>query len=422
MDSSYQKSTLPNGLRIVTERVPHVRSICMGVWLEVGSRDETSETNGIFHFIEHMLFKGTGRRSARQIAESLESVGGSLNGFTSREKTCYQARILDEHLPLAVDVLSDLVLHPRLDPQDLEREKRVVKDEIRDLEDTPSDYIDERIAANIWHDNTLAFPIIGTPETVSRFTQKILRAHLRGHYRPENMVVAAAGNLDHKKLFQEVERVFCFQNGSPAMNRRSSAFNPSGRLEIIPRKVKQLHLCLGGLAYPYGHPRKYALLVLNTVLGDGMSSRLFQNVREKKGLAYTVCSYLGFTSDTGLFNIYMATDPGKSRRAFKAILQELDLVRERGLREAELRHAKAQLKGRLMLGLESMSARMARLAQQEMLLDAPMSLDETKEHIDAVSAEEVKEVAQELFQRRRLSLVAIGPAQKSFFRIENLWR
>ncbi|MCK4273070.1 insulinase family protein [bacterium] len=398
-----------------------MRSVCMGVWVEVGSRDESPQTRGIFHFIEHMLFKGTKHRSARQIAESLESVGGGLNGFTSREKTCYLARILDEHLPLAVDVLCDLVQNPRFDPQQLEREKLVVEDEIRDLEDSPADYIDERITTCVWRRNALGFPIMGSPETVARFTSEMLRAQLASCYTSENIVVSAAGNLDHQELVKEVEKAFSFPTGSSNVSRRNSVFDSTGQLEVLPREIKQLHLCLGGLAYPYAHPGKYALLILNTVLGDGMSSRLFQNVREKRGLAYAVYSSLDLASDTGFFQIYLATDPGKSRQAFAAVIQELDLIRERGLRKEELNHAKAQLKGRLMLGLESMGARMTRLAQQEILLGASMSLDETQERIDAVSAEQVQKVAQELFRRRRLSMVAIGPIQKDLFRAEDLY-
>ncbi len=420
MQSSYQKSILPNGLRIVTEHVPHVRSVCLGLWVEAGSRDENPQTNGISHFLEHMVFKGTRRRNACQIAESLESVGGGLNGFTSRETTCYRARILDEHLPLAVDVLSDLVLHPRLDPEELEKEKRVVDDEIRDLEDSPTEYAEERFAALVWRGDPLGFPIIGTPRTVAGFTRKGLRGHLRDFYRADNTVVAAAGNLDHEGLVEEVRKNLRFQDPPPRISRVQSCFPDRGQVEVLPRDIKQLHLCLGGSAYPYEHPRKYAMLVLNTVLGDGMSSRLFQNVREKKGLAYAVFSYLGLLSDAGLFNIYLATDPGKSKQALEAVLDELDLLRDEGLRGSELEHTKAQLKGRLMLGLESMSARMVRLAQHEMLLGAPVSLDETEARIDAVSGVEVQEVAQELFQRAKLSLVALGPAHEDGFSVEDI--
>jgi len=296
----------------------------------------------------------------------------------------------------------------------------VVEDEIRDLEDSPAESIEERFVSIVWRGNSLGRPIIGTPGTVARFTQKRLKSHIRNFYRPDNMVVAAAGNLNHQKFLEDVERTFRFPDQSVVKSRRRSSFDASGQLAVFPEKIKQAHLCLGGLAYPYEHPLKYALLVLNTVLGDGMSSRLFQNVRERKGLAYAVFSSLGLLSDTGLFHIYMATDPNKSREAFKEVLQQLDLLRSEGLRENELMHAKAQLKGRLMLALESMCARMSRLAQQEILLGAPISLDETEARIDAVSADEVQKVALDLFHRRRLSAVAIGPVQKDIYRIEDL--
>jgi len=415
MKSSYQKSILPNGLCVVSERVAHVRSVSIGVWIRVGSRDESPASNGIFHFLEHMLFKGSRRHSARQIAESLESVGGSLNGFTSREQTCYQARILDEHIPLALDILSDLVLDPRLDPVEVEREKQVVADEIRDLMDSPADYVDERLTSLIWRGHPLGRPISGTMETVSGFTSRQLRHRLRKWYRPENIVVAAAGNLHHNRFADQIEKYFRFRPGKPVSGRRSSRFPRSGAVDLIRRKGLQLHLSIGGLAYPYGHPGKYALLLLNTVLGEGMSSRLFQNLRERQGLAYAVHSFLGLASDTGLFGCYLATEPSKADRALVGVLRELDDLRENGLRGDELDHGKAQLKGYLMLGLESMSARMVRLAQQEIHLGRSVSLDETLARIEGLQADDVMRAARDLLRRDRFSLAVIGPLRKNQF-------
>jgi len=420
MKSSYQKSVLPGGLCVVSERVPHVRSVSIGVWIRAGSRDESPASNGIFHFLEHMLFKGSRRRSARQVAESLESVGGSLNGFTSREQTCYQARILDEHIPLALDVLSDLVLYPRLDPAELEREKQVVADEIRDLLDTPADYVDERLASLVWRDTPLGRPISGTLKTVSGFTPRQLRYRLRRWYRPEKMVVAAAGNLQHDRFTDAVMRFFRFNPGDPASPRRGSRYCTSGRVEVLPRKGLQLHLCVGAPAYSYGHPNKYALLLLNTILGEGMSSRLFQNLRERQGIAYTVHSFLGMASDTGLIGCYLATEPAKAGRAFDGIMRELDDLRQNGLRKEELDNGKAQLKGHLMLGLESMSARMIRLAQQEIHLGQSVSLDDTLARIEAVDSDAVMQAAGELLRRDRLSLAIIGPVRKNQFRRSDL--
>ncbi len=420
MKSSYQKSILPGGLCVVSERVPHVRSVSIGVWIRVGSRDESPASNGIFHFLEHMLFKGSRRRSARQIAESLESVGGALNGFTSREQTCYQARILDEHIPLALDVLSDLVLNPRLDPQEVEREKHVVADEIRDLMDSPSDYVDDRLAELVWRGHPMGRPISGTLDTVSGFTSRQLRYRLRKWYRPEGMVVAAAGNLHHQRFADAVERFFRLTRKAPISSKRGSAFPTSGAVEVLTRKGLQLHLSLGGPAYPYDHPNKYALLLLNTVLGEGMSSRLFQNLRERQGIAYAVHSYLGMASDTGLIACYLATEPAKAERALAGMVRELDDLRENGLRLEELDHGKAQLKGHLMLGLESMSARMIRLAQQEIHLGRSVSLDETLARIEAVDTDDVMRVAGDLLRRERLSLAVIGPVRKNQFRRSDL--
>jgi predicted Zn-dependent peptidase len=420
MKSSYQKSILPGGLCVVSERVPHVRSVSIGVWIRVGSRDESPASNGIFHFLEHMLFKGSRRRSARQIAESLESVGGSLNGFTSREQTCYQARILDEHVPLALDVLSDLVLDPRLDPQEVGREKQVVADEIRDLMDSPSDYVDERLAALVWRDHPMGRPISGTLDTLSGFTPRQLRYRLRKWYRPDNIVVAAAGHLHHQRFADDVERFFHFRSEKPVSFKRRSDFSESGEVEVLPRKGLQLHLSVGAPAYPYGHPNKYALLLLNTILGEGMSSRLFQNLRERQGIAYAVHSFLGLTSDTGLIGCYLATEPAKGKRALAMMVRELDDLRKDGLRKEELNHGKAQLKGHLMLGLESMSARMMRLAQQEIHLGRSVSLDETLACIEAVGNDEVLQAAGQLLARDRLSLAVIGPVRKNQFQRSDL--
>jgi predicted Zn-dependent peptidase len=420
MKSSYQKSILPNGLSVISERVPHVRSVSIGVWIRVGSRDESPASNGIFHFLEHMLFKGSRRRSARQMAESLESVGGALNGFTSREQTCYQARILDEHIPLALDVLSDLVLNPRLEPHEVEREKQVVGDEIRDLMDSPSDYIDERLASLVWRGNTLGMPISGTLETISRITSRQLRSRLNSWYRPQRMVVAAAGNLHHAGFVDDVERFFRFGKERKMAVKRSSTFHDSGQVDVVSKKGMQIHLCVGGLAYPYDDPRKYALLLLNTILGDGMSSRLFQNLREQQGLAYTVHSLLSLASDTGLMGIYLATDPSRATHAFQGVMQELDDVREKGVNRDELKHGQAQLKGQVMLGLESMSARMARLAQQEIHLREMVSLDETLARIEAVDIDQIHEVARDVLRRERLSLAIIGPVRKGAFKRADL--
>jgi predicted Zn-dependent peptidase len=420
MKSSYQKSILPNGLCVVSEQVSHVRSASIGVWIRVGSRDESPTSNGIFHFLEHMLFKGSRRRSARQIAESLESVGGALNGFTSREQTCYQARVIDEHIPLALDVLSDLVLNPRLAPKEVERERQVVGDEIRDLMDSPSDYVDERLASLVWRGGPLGMPISGSLDTIAGFTSRQLRSRLNSWYRPERMVVAAVGHLHHARLVDHADKFFRFDQGKTAAGRKKSGFPARGAVEILSRKGLQLHLCMGGLAYHYGHPHKYALLLLNTILGEGMSSRLFQNLRERQGLAYAVHSFLTMASDTGLIGLYLATEPAKAARALQSVLHELDDLRQKGISEGELEHGKAQLKGHLMLGLESMSARMVRLAQQEIHLGKMVTLDETLTRIETVSADEVQQVAQDLLRRERLSLAVIGPVRKNLFKRSDL--
>jgi predicted Zn-dependent peptidase len=406
--TEYKKTVLSNGLRIVTERIPHVRSVALGIWIATGTRDEAEKDNGISHFVEHMVFKGTGRRSAREIAESLESVGGHLNAFTSKEVTCFYAQFLDEHLPIAVDVLSDLVTDPRFDEEEIRKEKQVVLEEINNVEDTPEDLIHERFQRNLFPNHPLGFSTLGTRETVSRFARDDLIRYMRRNYTLDRVVVAASGNVDHHDLINLVGSTL---DPLPQVSTREVDPPPATgvNFHIEEASILQAHLCVGTSSFPYEDPRKFALLVLNTLLGGGMSSRLFQTIREEYGLAYTVYSFLDFMLDTGVFGIYVGTDKDKVDACLELIHQELQALRTAPVPAHELERTKSQLKGSLMLALESTSGRMNRLAKMEMYVRSYYTLDDIIKRIDSVSQSDILGVAGELLDRGRLHTTILKP-------------
>lgn len=406
----YRKTVLPNGIRIVTEQVGHVRSIAVGVWLEVGSRDEDAANNGISHFLEHMVFKGTRNYSANRIARSLEAVGGYLNAFTTKEHTCFYARILDDQLPRAMDILSDLIQHPTFDPRELEKEKTVVLEELKNIEDDPDDLIHEYFDRNLYPKHPLGYPIIGKAENIRRFDRRSLVRYIRNFYTPDRLIVSAAGNFRHEDLVELVRTRFRMPR-RPAGERARLA-SPRQRKpsrEMFHKPIHQAHVCYGTQSYGVRSPHRHALLVLNTILGEGMSSRLFQNIREKYGFAYSVYSFLSLMSDTGNFGVYIATDPAKVEKSIDLIRREIDKIRTRPVGAEELRRAKAQLKGTTMLGLESMSNRMMRLGSGELYFGEHVSLDVVLRRIDAVTAEDVAAVASRVMQDDRFSTVVISP-------------
>ncbi len=406
----YHKTTLPNGIRVVTEQIPHVRSVSIGVWVNVGSRDESPENNGITHFIEHMVFKGTRRFKVHEIAQSLEKVGGYLNAFTTKEHTCYYARILDEHLPLAVDVLSDMTQFPLLDRKEMEKEKLVVLEEIKNLEDSPDELIYDYFDQSLFGNHSLGMPIIGTPENIMNFSKDTLFVYLSEHYIPPRMVVAAAGNLEHSALVQLIEKYFQQPpNSNGALNRRKMTTKPKKRALTYGKPITQAHVCMGKLAYSIRHRLRYPLLVLNTLLGEGMSSRLFQTLREKHGMAYTVFSFANFLSDAGNFGVYIGTDAEKINKARDLILTELDKLTTKPVRKSELSRTKAQLKGSMMLGLESTSNRMMRLGTGEVFIEEYVPLDTIVKKIDAVTEDQILEAAQQVFRVEDFCTVILKP-------------
>lgn len=410
-NSEYEKTVLPGGLRIITERIPHVRSVSLGVWVQTGTRDETPEENGISHFIEHMMFKGTRRRKASDIAESLEAVGGHLNAFTGKELTCYYAHVIDEHLPLAIDVLADMLTESVIDNEEIVKEKSVIIEEINSVEDTPEDWIQDLFLRDIFPEHALGFSTLGTREVISTLTRDQLFAYSHRHYSQNRLLIAAAGNVDHAHLVSLIGDRF----GALSVNGARIIVAPSEKQ--IPSSVKedecsQTHICIGTRAMCFNDPRKFAFLVLNTLLGGGMSSRLFQLIREQHGLAYSVFSFHDFLCDTGVFGVYLGTDPDRAEKATALLRQELQRLREQPIPAAELERTINQLKGNLMLGLESTSSRMSRLAKMELYLGEYVTLDEVCESIENVTSEQIQQLALELFAEEQLTSTIIRPTNQ----------
>ena len=413
--AEYRRTVLPNGVRVVSERIPSVRSISVGVWIATGSRDESPEVSGISHFIEHMVFKGTRSRRTHHIAQRMESVGGYLNAFTSKEHTCFFARALDEHLSRTLNVTCDLVLDPTFPVKELEKEKDVVVEEIRMYEDVPEDLIFDRFELALYGDHGLGRPVVGFPHTVRSLTRDDLFAYLESRYTPDRIVIAVAGNARHERVVELVNRYFADFGRLPSNGEITREPAPVARTHNFTeeRVIQQAHIVLGGRAYPVTDERRTALSVLSTVLGGGMSSLLNQNIREKYGYCYQIYSFANLLSDAGDFGVYMATDPVKVRHARRLIVKELNRLADKPISGRQLAQAKTQLKGSLMLGLESLSNRMSRLGHLEMN-DLPfVTLDEIIAEVDQVTSADVQHVAANLFDQDHLSSVVFVPRQKN---------
>jgi predicted Zn-dependent peptidase len=401
------RDVLPNGLRILTEHMPHVRSVSVGVWLARGSRHEPQSQSGIAHFVEHMLFKGTATRSAEDIAQTIDSIGGQMDAFTAKEYASYYIKVLDEHLPLALEVLADIVMNPAFANADIEREKKVVLEEIKMVEDTPDDLVHELFTESFWQNHPLGRPILGTPATVETLTADGLRAYFSGVYTAPNLIIAAVGNITHEQVRGLVERAFA---NLPTTTEPLEGAPPTVVPKIIIRnkELEQSHVCLGTSGYPQDHEDRYASYVLNTILGGSMSSRLFQNVREKRGLAYAVFSGLSAYRDTGSMTIYAGCANDAVDELIDVVIAELRRMKDEPMSEVELRRAKDHLKGSLMLNLESTSSRMSHLARQEIYFDRQFGLDETLEGVERVSTGDVQRVARDLFADGALAATVLG--------------
>jgi predicted Zn-dependent peptidase len=405
-----RKTVLPNGLLVLTESMPHLRSVSMGAWVGSGARDETAEVNGISHFVEHMVFKGTTSRSAQQIAREVDTIGGNLDAFTGKEMVCFNIRVLDENVPPALEVLSDLVLHPTFTPEDLDREKGVILEEIKMDEDNPDYLVNEVWTQNFWKGDALGRPILGTAKTVSSFNQPALFDFYAGQFTPQNMVFSAAGNLEHDAFVAQVEKQFSsLAAGSEVAAQKMPAPQATPHITLKRKKaLEQVQFCLGVPAPPVNDSRRYVVYLLNTMLGGGMSSRLFQTIREDQGLAYSIFSEMNPFRDTGSLCVYAGTSVDKTRKVLQLTLNELRRLKEETVSEVELKRAKDQLKSNMVIGLESSGSRMANLARQQMYFGRFFGVDEIMEEIEAVTTADVQELAQELFQPELMALTLLG--------------
>lgn len=387
--------------------MPHVRSVAVGVWIGSGSRREVGPENGISHFLEHMLFKGTASRSAEQIAREVDSIGGHLDAFTAKELVSYNTKILDEHVPLAFDVISDLVLNPAMREEDIEKEKGVILEELKMEADNPEYVVHETFLNHFWQGHALGKPIIGTPKTIRGFHRDMLREYHSRVYQPPSILITAAGHVDHDVLARLAEERFGHLRPRTVI---SPDTVPATRADITLKKkrIQQVHVCMGVPSYSVAHDRRYACYLLNTVLGGGMSSRLFQNIRERQGLAYSVFSELNLFRDTGCLAVYAGTSKENTNRVVQSVLGEFRRLKDELIPAEELRRAKDHLKGSLMLSLESTSSRMANLARQEMYFGRFFSLDELLESIEAVAAEEIQQIAQATLQTDQIAITVVG--------------
>ena len=414
------KNTLSNGLQVATESMPAVRSVSMGIWLRTGSRHEREDQNGIVHFLEHMVFKGTRNRSGEEIARAADAIGGHLDAFTSKEFTCFSIKVVDEHLPRALDIVGDLVKNPLLRSSDIAKESKVIQEEIKMVEDTPDDLVHEIFSKCYWPHHSLGRPILGTRATVGAFNQRRVREFFRRHYVPGNMLITAAGNLTHRQVVDLVDKQFGSLPKGPVRGEEPvPVAHPHARYRR-KKELEQTHICMGTPAYPYAHEKRFASFVLNTILGGGMSSRLFQNIREKYGLVYAIFSGLSAYRDAGILSVYAGTAPANARKVVNLIIEEFRSLKRNSIPPEELQRAKDYLKGSLLLGLESTTSRMANLARQELYYGRCVTLDEVAARIDAVTREDVAQVARELFQSDRIAVTVLGPRKDFTIRRDQL--
>jgi predicted Zn-dependent peptidase len=403
-----QKEVLPNGLVVLTEPMDHVHSVSVGIWLRSGSRQEPPKLNGISHFVEHMVFKGTARRTAEEIAREVDSIGGMLDAFTSKEMVCFNARVLDEHLPRVFDILSDLVLEPNFASDDIAREQSVVLEEIRMTQDNPEDLVHELFAEHFWSPHALGKPILGTAETVSAFTRDSIQDWFRSQYAPNRLVITAAGHLTHSQLVDLVAARFAHLAPSQIDNLDvAPAAAPHITLRT-KRELEQVHICLGFPALPATDRRRFAVSVLNNVLGGGMSSRLFQNIRERQGLAYAIFSEISSYHDAGVMSVYAGTSIETASQVVRSVLDEFRRLKDELLDPGELRRAKDHLKGATLLALESSGQRMSSLARNHLYFNRQFTPEELIAMLEEVTAEDVRVIAREFFQPERLAASVVG--------------
>lgn len=404
-----QSIVMSNGVRVLTEKVPGVRSVAIGIWIGTGSRMENPGEEGVSHFIEHLMFKGTAKRTAREIAESLDAVGGQLNAFTAKEMTCYYAKVMDEHLPLAVDVLADMLFNSTFEPHALGKERGVVKEEISMYEDTPDELIHDVFMETAWPDNPLGKPVLGTIQSLDAIDRTVVKNYIERQYVPGKIVIAAAGCLEHERVWELVRPAF---ETLPKREQPPIAAAPaglSGKTKRLHKPTGQMQICLGTQGISVADDRNYPLYILNGVLGGGLSSRLVQSIREERGLAYSVYSFNNSFKDAGIFAFYAGTAPSAAAQVIELFQKEMESLCAHGITEAEYERAKAQVRGGLYMGLESVSNRMNRLGRNMLLLDKIIPPEETIRKVESVTLEDIKKLADYLFNNQPHVLATIGP-------------
>lgn len=408
----YRKDTLSNGIRVVSETLPKSRSVSIGVWVKVGSRHEPQEIGGISHFIEHLFFKGTEKRTAKDIAIEMDSLGGEMNAFTSQETTTFYAKVVDEHLEKAIDILSDILLGSKFDPVEMEKERKVILEEIKGVEDTPDDYIHELFTATAWPDNSLGRPILGTKETIRSLKHNDIISYIDSYYSPKEIVISVAGNFEHARLIDLLNASFgrLSRNGVP---KKESTPAFAHAVAVKKKQLEQVQICLGCRGLHYTHEDRYVISALNSVLGNSMSSRLFQEVREQNALAYSIYSYVTSYRDTGLLTVYAGADPSNALEVVRLVVRELKKIKDEGITPAEEARVKNQIKGSLILSLESSNSHMSRIARQEIYYGKYLSMDDIIKGVEKVTAGEVQRLAQQLFTQDNISLTILGPLSRA---------
>jgi len=404
----YRKTVLDNGITVMSEPVESVRSVALGIWFSVGSRDESPEEAGMSHFMEHMMFKGTPTRSAKEISESFDSIGAELNAFTSKEYTCYYSRFVDEHLPTAMELLSDMVVSASLEEEACTSEREVVIEEIARMEDTPDDQVHELFSHTLWPEHPIGLPILGSRRTVGSFGHEASVAFRDKHYLTGNAVVAAAGRIDHDDLVALAEKYLGALPEGPRSIRPVAHASSRSRVAAITKDSEQAHICYGVATMNAHHPDRFALAIMDSIVGGGMSSRLFQEIREKRGLAYAVYSFHGLYQDTGQFTVYAGTRPANTEQVIRLIQTEIERVRESGITPEELDRARESIKGHLVLGFESTRNLMSRLGKNEITGGEILSADEIMARVEGVTNDDVRRVADEVLSAEPV-LAVIGP-------------
>jgi len=406
--NSYNKTVLPNGIRIISENIPHVQSFSLGFWFDVGSRDENKKNNGITHFIEHMLFKGTKKRSPRRIAEEIESYGGYLNAFTSKENTCYYGRGLISSLPRTFDVISDMIQNSAFKSAEIKKETGIVIDELDDINDNPEELIFDKFEEILFAGNSLSMPIIGTEKNIRGFSQKDLFSFIDQKYSFNNMLIAASGNVEHEKLIRLIDKYFIKDLGHGSIKRKLLNIAPAPD-HLIKKSVQQVHMILGRATYGYKDKKRITANILSHILGEGSSSRLFQTIREKNGIAYQLNSFLNSFYDVSSFGIYLSTSTKQSDRAHSLVLNEFKKLREKLVSDKELKKAREYIKGNIILSLESTTSRMFRMANSELYYNRLVTIDEVTKMIDAVTPKEIIDIANEILEENYLTKIIISP-------------